>query len=211
MVTLFNGLPSESRKYTQAFHDLKPISSSSDEIEYPHHPAAVLSSQSDPACQKLGSTASALRFPIDLDSYNVTAMRSLYEVFDKGIKDEAQLDTSMMMIEGYSVQAVQSVPDESTAVPFRSKRLLLSPAIFVPASGGASLERTGISWGQRMRGVLREGAGGEMLSYVNYAHGDEGVEAWFGHDEWRLEKLMALKKAWDPKCRFSGYAPIPCG
>jgi FAD/FMN-containing dehydrogenase len=45
-------------------------------------------------------------------------------------------------------------------------------------------------------------------SYVNYAHGDEKLESLYGYEPWRLEKLRALKKEYDPKGKFSFYAPI---
>jgi len=208
MVVLYNGPPSASRKYTQSFHDLLLLSASTDEVEYPDHPAAVLSSQKDLACQKLGDSSSALRFPTDLKSYNISAMRSIYEIFDNGITNEPQLSTSLMMIEGYSVQGVQAIPENSTAVPFRAERLLLSPTIFFSDTGGANLQATALSWGKNIREVLREGEG-ETLSYVNYAHGDEGPGAWYGHEHWRIEKLKTLKKVWDPQNKFGGYAPIP--
>lgn len=179
-----------------------------DEVEYPDHPAAVLSSQKDLVCQKLGDSSSALRFPIDLKSYNISAMRSMYEIFDNGITNEPQLSTSLMMIEGYSVQGVQAIPEDSTAVSFRAERLLLSPTIFFSDTGGATLQSTSLLWGENIRKLLREG-GEEMLSYVNYAHGDEGPGAWYGHEHWRIEKFKTLKKAWDPENRFGGNAPIP--
>jgi hypothetical protein len=46
-----------------------------------------------------------------------------------------------------------------------------------------------------------------LTTYVNYAHGDEGPEAWY--DVNKLERLAALKRKWDPEERFSFYQPVP--
>jgi FAD/FMN-containing dehydrogenase len=43
---------------------------------------------------------------------------------------------------------------------------------------------------------------------VNYATGDETLKQVYGYDEWRLEKLRALKAKWDPEGRFNHYHPI---
>lgn len=43
--------------------------------------------------------------------------------------------------------------------------------------------------------------------YVNYAHGDEGPEAWY--DVENLPRLAKLKMEWDPEQHFSWYQPVP--
>jgi hypothetical protein len=48
---------------------------------------------------------------------------------------------------------------------------------------------------------------GDLTTYVNYAHGDEGPEVWYDVDN--LGRLAALKRLWDPKERFSFYQPVP--
>ena len=57
--------------------------------------------------------------------------------------------------------------------------------------------------------LILEGTGSQELhTYVNYAYGNEGPEAWYGPESWRQKKLKALKKKYDPKEKFSFYAPI---
>ena len=48
----------------------------------------------------------------------------------------------------------------------------------------------------------------ELKTYVNYAFGDEPMEAIYGREEWRLKKLRDLKKKYDPEGKFNYYAPI---
>lgn len=46
------------------------------------------------------------------------------------------------------------------------------------------------------------------LNYVNYAFGDESLESIYGYEPWRLDKLRALKRKYDPKNQFRYYNPI---
>lgn len=51
--------------------------------------------------------------------------------------------------------------------------------------------------------------GTKHRSYVNYAQGNETLQAMYGHESWRLERLGTLKRKYDPKGQFSFFAPIP--
>ena len=46
----------------------------------------------------------------------------------------------------------------------------------------------------------------ELSVYPGYAHGDEGVNAWYSSR--KLERLSALKKVWDRNGVFSWNNPI---
>jgi hypothetical protein len=59
-----------------------------------------------------------------------------------------------------------------------------------------------------MRDAIVQGSGGKLYAYVNYANGEEGLEAMYGYEGWRLDRLRALKGEYDPLGRFSWYAPI---
>jgi fumiquinazoline A oxidase len=47
----------------------------------------------------------------------------------------------------------------------------------------------------------------ELQVYVNYDHGDEGPEAWYGAQN--LYKLVELKEKWDPDSLFGNGNPVP--
>ena len=73
----------------------------------------------------------------------------------------------------------------------------------------ANLDRPAIKAGNDMREILREGSGSSQLhAYVNYAHGDETLEQMYGYEPWRVARLRALKKQYDPTGKFNFYAPI---
>ena len=52
---------------------------------------------------------------------------------------------------------------------------------------------------------------GNNVSHVlpNYARGDEPLGALYGYDMGRLNKLVALKRKYDPEQFFSAMTPIP--
>lgn len=43
--------------------------------------------------------------------------------------------------------------------------------------------------------------------YINYAHGNEGPDVWFGAQN--LPRLSALKREWDPNNYFGKGNPVP--
>jgi hypothetical protein len=47
----------------------------------------------------------------------------------------------------------------------------------------------------------------DLRGYLNYAHGDEGPEMWFGAEN--IGRLSELKRAWDPQQLFGAGFPIP--
>lgn len=71
----------------------------------------------------------------------------------------------------------------------------------------AEVQRIAIAFGKDIRDSF--GRDSELSAYVNYAGGDEGPEAWYGYEPWRMEKLKSLKRKWDPHQKFSYFAPIP--
>ncbi len=64
-------------------------------------------------------------------------------------------------------------------------------------------------YGRQARALLNDGEPQRPLNaYVNYAYGDETLEQLYGYEPWRLQKLRALKKQYDPKNRYQFYNPI---
>lgn len=120
---------------------------------------------------------------------------------------------SGVIFEAFSLQAVQRVPAASTAYPDRENGVLMASFQFWNATGlmperEREIEEMAFVAGREMRDSLLKGAGGRLNAYVNYAHGDEGLEAMYGYESWRVERLRGLKRVWDPEGRFGWYAPI---
>lgn len=69
------------------------------------------------------------------------------------------------------------------------------------------MDKDAVRVGKEIRTILAEGADEKagLDAYANYAFGDEGVEAWYGRETWRVEELRVLKTRWDPQGRFGWY------
>jgi hypothetical protein len=65
-------------------------------------------------------------------------------------------------------------------------------------------------WLSKQQDAFIETSGyGRLQQYVNYGHGSKDPpEALYGYESWRLEKLRALKKEFDPEGWFNGYQPF---
>ena len=85
-------------------------------------PSFWASGQDDPACAK-GFTFR--RYPIDLKTYNSTAIRQTYELFAKTVAEVPALNASTLFFEQYSVQGVRAVPSDSTAFPHRGDNFMV--------------------------------------------------------------------------------------
>jgi tRNA pseudouridine synthase 9 len=160
-------------------------------------------------CARSGSK---IRFPIGFSRYNPKAQREFFDAFAEGTAGDSPLNTSIVLLEQYSVQGVQAVPEESTAFPHRQDDLLLSPNIQYKSPADPETELQAQALGDSLRAILLKGtAVNELRAYVNYAAGNEGPKSWYGYEPWRLERLSKLKRKYDPKGKFSYYAPIPQG
>ncbi|KAL2285551.1 hypothetical protein FJTKL_08192 [Diaporthe vaccinii] len=203
---LQEGVTTVSSQYTAPFDELEPTTTSAASGSYTELPTWTAMSLDDIVCQDAGTAG--LRFPVDLQEYNVTALQNAYDLFATATQETPALNGSIFLFEGYSLQGVQSVPHESTAVSYRGDRLLVAPVLVFEPDGGA-LDAKAISVGQEIRDAIREGTGqDEFHAYVNYAFGTETNQEMYGYEQWRQDRLLALKDKYDPKRRFSFYAPI---
>ncbi|KAL9114961.1 MAG: hypothetical protein Q9227_001204 [Pyrenula ochraceoflavens] len=133
---------------------------------------------------------------------NLRAVLDLFAAFPPELRD------STMMLEAYPVNRVQAIPGNNTAYPDRGRGLLASPLLAYPP-GNARLDAEVEGWGRRIRRAMMNGTGeGELVAYVNYAHGDEGNEAVYGYEGWRRERLRGLKRVYDPEERFRFFEPV---
>lgn len=162
----------------------------------------------DPVCRKNNNL---LGTPASLPLWNSTAMRKAFGLFSELTADQ-RFATSGFLLENYGMKGVHAVDESSTAIPSEERRnsILTSPALWW-AGDDEEAKQKASKFGKAMSDAMNEGQfEGERKrhSYVNYASGEESLEEVYGHEEWRLEKLRKLKKAWDPLNRFGFYMPI---
>ncbi|KAG8164977.1 hypothetical protein KVR01_005252 [Diaporthe batatas] len=203
---LQEGVTIVDSQYTTPFDELGPTTANAASGSYTEIPTWTAMSLDDIVCQDAGTAG--LRFPVDLLEYNVTALKNAYDIFATATEETPALNGSIFLFEGYALQGVQAVPQESTAVSFRGDRLLVAPVLVFEPDGGA-LDAKAISVGQEIRDAIREGTGrDEFHAYVNYAFGTETKQEMYGYEQWRQDRLLELKDKYDPQQRFSFYAPI---
>ncbi|GAW23817.1 hypothetical protein ANO14919_133940 [Xylariales sp. No.14919] len=200
------GATSVDPAYSKPFHHLGPSTTGVGSGTYLDVPRWLGWDSDAPSCQNSGLANT--RFPIDIRSYNVQAIRKAYDLFADVTQKIPELNGSRFLFEGYSLQGVKAVPGESTAYAFREDNLLVAPVISWTPSG-PDIARKATDFGKRLRQIIYEGTGrSELHSYVNYAFGDETPQNWYGYERQRQQRLLGLKNKYDPDRKFSFYAPI---
>jgi hypothetical protein len=192
-------------EHSRQLHKLEPLSTQAGVTDLPGVAPLLQYHMDSPVCKP---GFSAQRYPLGLQHYDIEGTRKAYEILAK--VPPPFKDFSLILLEGYSVSAIQQVDERSTAYPDRENNLLIAPMILYPApapgSDAADTEEVAKTLGQSMVEALR--GKHKLQAYVNYAAGFESQEALYGYDEWRLQKLRRLKREYDPENRFRFYAPI---
>ncbi|KAI0179621.1 FAD binding domain protein [Hypoxylon sp. FL1284] len=207
MVWVFQeGSTSVDSAYTKALHALGPTAVDAGNGNYLDLARWGGMSIADMPCQK--SDFASTRFPVDVQSYDVQAMRKVYDRFASATKETPALNGSFLMAEGYSLRGVKAVPSDSTAFAFRDANFLIAPVIRWPPSG-PEVAQKGVDLGKELRQIVHEATGEpELHTYVNYAFGDETPQNCYGYEQWRQDRLRDLKQKYDPQNKFRFYAPI---
>ena len=123
------------------------------------------------------------------------------------MQESPAFNNSLYVLESYSMPAVRTVSHDSTAYAHRDYQILASPLLNYEPD--PALDAEAAEFGEKVRQMVLEGTDSpELHAYINYAHGSESLEAIYGHEPWRLEKLRALKAEYDPEGKFGYYAPI---
>lgn len=224
MYIIQEGVKTVDPRYTKAFHDLGPLKATPQSGTYNDLAGWVGIANDSPPCQDFGLNNP--RFPIYTKSYNTTAQKKAYEVYASAVGGANNPYTnSIFMFEDYASEGIRSRPADASAFAFRDAHILAAPLI-IYAPSDKTEDAFVKKLGDNLREIIREGTGSkELHAYVNYcklstrvflvslltmftAYGDEGTKSWFGYESWRQDRLKALKKKYDPKSKFSFYAPI---
>lgn len=200
LLTLWQG-PSFPAQYTTPLTALLPARESANYTTLAGINALLGSSLSGPNC---APGLARHTVPVGLQRWDTANIRAVHDIFSK-LPDG--LHQSGMLLEAYSVKAVQAVDPASTAYALRGDDLLAAPT-FTFDAGNASLAAVAETAGKQVREAMMRGTGLRLGAYVNYAVGDEGLEAVYGYEGWRLKRLRSLKGRYDPEGRFGWYEGI---
>ena len=134
----------------------------------------------------------------------IDAFRKYKDLYDQYPETRA----STLEIEVFPHQAVVAVPLDSTAYPWRDveAQVMIQMQFTGSPTGPAAEAANAVA--KELRTAFTKTSGYDQLQiYISYAHGDEDPASYYGAD--KLEKLVPLKKKWDPKNVFRYYNSIP--
>ncbi len=142
-------------------------------------------------------------------SFDVANTRRLFDNYVAFVRENPLAAQTLVFNEIFGQKAVQAQPAEHTSVGNRglANVLTLAQAVYTDQS----VAEVGDIWAREWRDQLfePEHSGYDRPAvYLNYAHGDEAPEAFYGYEPWRLERLQNLKKKYDPRGFFDSYHPV---
>ncbi|KAL8849051.1 MAG: hypothetical protein Q9221_005950 [Calogaya cf. arnoldii] len=202
----YAGPLSSALPYIQPFLNLHPTLISNQTVPWANFANVAGIGLESPPCQ---SRAGGSTFPVGLQKYNITANRQVYDLYSDLITKYPQFKSSFIQFESYPMQGVQKIDGASTAYAHRDDNLLVAFQAKYPANDPSFTSLAPI-YGHQFQTLFHAGdsPGRPLNTYANYAYGDETTEQLYGYEEWRLRKLRALKKEWDPYGRFDYYHHI---
>jgi hypothetical protein len=144
----------------------------------------------------------------NLPEWTMDGVRQGFNVF-KAATADPRFNTSIVLIENYGIQAVKAVDVTSTSLApeERSRPILASPVMWY-SGNDTQAKQEATQYAARIRDGFHTGSSATRHTYVNYAIGSESIQQVYGYESWRLNKLKALKKAWDPNNKFKWYNPL---
>ncbi|TGO81081.1 hypothetical protein BPOR_1368g00010 [Botrytis porri] len=191
-----NGSPDIANTYAKPFHEIGPLSVQTGQGSL-HDLAVVTFQDADgPGCA-YGMTS--LRYPIGLKSYNVMGVRKVYNETDSTLRKVPEIAGSFFLLEGYSTQPVKAIDAASTTFPHQDDNIVVTS--YVMYAPDSNIDPVAKEFGEKLRKYLLDGSEDpeHLHAYVNYADGDESLQAIYGWETWRWEKLKKLKAQWEPK------------
>jgi hypothetical protein len=146
-------------------------------------------------------------YSVSMLEYNTDDVVTLVDEYGDFVKSYPDVTNSSYLFESYPTQGVKSRDWTQSAYANRAENII---ALLTVWYKDASFDGEAEKYGKRSREIMRSHSGfSEPRLYLNYARGDEGLAPIYGQEKWRLEKLVNLKKKYDPEGAFSHYHGIP--
>ncbi|KAL8856133.1 MAG: hypothetical protein Q9178_007258 [Gyalolechia marmorata] len=198
------GTAADALPYLQPFLDLKPIIISNATTAYKNLAQETGTGIDGPICAP--GMAKAI-FPVGLKQFNIDANRQIYQLFSDMVIQTPALNGTIVQFEGYALQGMKAIDPASSAYAHREDNILVS--FTTSYSPSPANHDAAVRYGRQARQIWVDGQKPRALNaYTNYAYGDETLQQVYGYEPWRLQRLRALKKKWDPKGKFNFYNPI---
>ncbi|XXG99914.1 hypothetical protein Hte_006255 [Hypoxylon texense] len=202
----YRGPADEAQQYLSSFDAIEAVWEDASDVPYPQVAHAQGTGLDDYICQH-GSTR--ITATAGLQVYNLTAEHLIFDGFKQRVASHPDLAAGAGILhEGYSTAGVDAVDPRLSAYPFRADHHLMFFDLAVDPDN-AELQKAGWDWAFEVRDQWNAGQPGRPVdAYVNYANGMESVEDRYGHESWRIQRLVDLKKKYDPQNKFRFFNPI---
>jgi hypothetical protein len=203
----FRGSAEDAAQYFASFDAIPAVSFESGDVPYPGIAHSQNVGLDDVACS---GSADRLITTTGLRVFNITAEQQIFESFTKRIAEQPSLAESTYIIhEGYSTQAVDNKNPADSAYPFRADYHLTQFQGNLASNSSSRDQDQMWQWAREVEDLWNAGQPGRSPNaYVNYANDFKAVQEWYGHEAWRLAKLHSLKAKYDPLNRFRFYNPV---
>jgi hypothetical protein len=93
------GPPTLGKAFSASLHEMGPLAA---EVSYQDMPALYASNEQAAACQP---GRRLMRFPVDIETYNVQATPRVYSLYNQKMQDNPAFKNSLFALACYSVQA----------------------------------------------------------------------------------------------------------
>ncbi|KZL70962.1 6-hydroxy-D-nicotine oxidase (FAD binding domain-containing protein) [Colletotrichum tofieldiae] len=146
-----------------------------------------------------------------VEKFDLKTTRAFLESVKAMNEEWAGKGTFGAMFECLPHQKVRELPNEATAFPWRwgSNHFLMLMATPLKTEHKEMFEAHLDRWKKEF---IATSGYGRLQQYVNYGNTTstmkDPAEALYGYEPWRLEKLRALKRQYDPENVFRWYQPL---
>ncbi|ETS74975.1 hypothetical protein PFICI_13459 [Pestalotiopsis fici W106-1] len=204
---IYVGTEEAARSELQPFFDLNPVIAAAEDIPFQRVPNVILTGFAEVTCNTTEGIHSI--HTVNVRKFTAATFSSVFTQFDAFLKqyEDARSANSAIVIDNFGTAGPTSISDDSTAYPWRDAACNVMLQMRWTGLDNP-LGETANTLAKKLRDELAAKSGYDGLSaYVNYAWGDETLEQIYRKD--KLERLVALKKQWDPANVFGYSNGIP--
>lgn len=123
-----------------------------------------------------------------------------------GFQNQSTAQNSAVLIERYNLTTAKSKPAGSASMQDELRQEAFAQAIVIPWYEDATLDSVAETFGSKVRDIWSFSSSAVVNpTYINFAHGDEELEAIYGSS---LDRLKTLKTKYDPSGVFGQWFKI---
>ncbi|CAI6236349.1 unnamed protein product [Periconia digitata] len=197
----------EAGEWAQLFLEVGPVATEiARDVDYVSLYTVLQNNIESSTCRK---EQNILANGASIPAWNVTALSDAFSIFNE-LTADSRYSTSVFLLENYGLKGVQEVDPASTSLSLEERiyPILTSAAIWWEGNKPQDAVDA-LAYASRIRQALAvQDERARDHTYVNYAVGGETIQQMYGHEDWRIERLLQLKTKYDSQNRFRFYNPL---